>query len=532
MPFRPDIEGLRALAVLFVLIWHAGVPWLPGGFIGVDVFFVVSGFLMTSILHREQIASRRGMVNVGEFYARRARRLVPASLLTLIATAIATFVILPETRWRDIGFDIAAAGGYLVNWRLADRAVDYLQQDAAASPIQHFWSLSVEEQFYVFWPLLLVGIAVLVRLIRFSITKATFAGLALIAVASLAWSSYLTDAEPGRAYFVTTTRLWELAIGGLVALALPSLAKLPMSIAAAFAWIGLASIVGTGFLLTTTVPFPGMVALIPTVGAALVIASGPAAGPYGPIRMCTNRLVLWIGGCSYSIYLWHWPFIVIGGYWVTEGLRETSVTEGVGLALLSVLPAWLSLRFVENPLRRSEELIESVRKSLTLAFLGIAVSLVAGLLLASLTPRPAPTNYISKYVPPPGVEKEPFGAEVLGDNPVESPAALVGAIDVISPSPQAAPDDNPAIYLDGCHLSFEETEPRFCDYGDLSSSVEVAVVGDSHAAQWLPALQSVALDRAWKLKVSTKSSCPYLGIAVLSNTGRPCWPSFGMTTMG
>ena len=506
--FRADIEGLRAVAVMFVLLWHAGIPWLPGGFVGVDVFFVISGFLMTSILHREQL--RDGRVSITGFYARRARRLIPASVVTLVFTAAATALVLPETRWRDIGVDIAAAGGYVVNWVLASRSVDYLSQDAAPSPLQHFWSLSVEEQFYIFWPLLLGAIAWLVTKARSRITPPTLVLLTGIFAASLWWSIHLTGTDPGRAYFVTTTRVWELALGGLVALALPKLAAIPRAAAAAIAWMGVIGIMATGLLLTTSVPFPGSIALIPTISTAMVIAAGPAAGPLGPVRIFDNRVVLWIGGCSYSMYLWHWPVLVIGGYWLTDGLREITVTEGVVLVAVSVLPAWLSLRSVENPIRQADSVVESVRHSLSLAGFGIMISVAAGLVLMTWVPKPADTGYVSQYVAPSG-ESERIGAELLAPDPWNSPAAVLSdSVASITPNPQDAPGDNPPVYDNGCHLDYGESSPNWCIFGDTTSNVNVAVIGDSHAAQWLPALQSVADKRKWKLWFSTKSACPFL----------------------
>lgn len=515
--FRPDIEGLRCIAVLFVLIWHAGVPWLPGGFVGVDVFFVISGFLMTTILHREMLATKHGKVDVWAFYGRRARRLIPASAVTLVTTALATFLILPETRWRDIGFDVAAAGGYVVNWVLADRAVDYLERGTAPSPILHFWSLSIEEQFYIFLPVLLVVLAWIVQKVGRSLTVTTFAVMAVIAAMSLAWSIYYTDVDPGRAYFVTTTRLWELALGGLVALSMPLMQKLPTVIAAAAAWIGVAGIAATGLLLTTTIPFPGAIALVPTVSTAIVIAAGPSAGPHGPVRIFNNKPVQWIGGCSYSLYLWHWPVLIIGGYYITDGLRDITMLEGVVLVTMSVLPAWLSLRYIENPVRNSTIMLDSVRNSMTLAFFGIVTSLIAGLSLAMAVPKAPPTGYVSQYVPPGGVEGKPVGAEVLVPDPLTSPAGImVDFVKTITPSPQAAPDDNPPLYANGCHLPRDQVTPNWdaCTYGDTESDVTVVLTGDSKAAQWMPALQAIASERGWKLVVSTKSACPFLSVAV------------------
>lgn len=220
--FRPDIEGLRAIAVVSVMAWHAGVPYLRGGFVGVDVFFVISGYLMTTLLARE--LQHRGRISFLGFYARRAKRLLPAATLTLAATAVATLVVLPKIRAGDIGRDIVASGLYLINWRLADSSVDYLAAENAPSPVLHFWSLAVEEQFYILWPVLLALVGLMARG-RASKVGPVALGLAAIAVPSFVWSVLYTAAQPEKAYFVTTTRLWELAVGGLVAVLGPSLAR-------------------------------------------------------------------------------------------------------------------------------------------------------------------------------------------------------------------------------------------------------------------------------------------------------------------
>ena len=502
---RKDIEGLRAIAVLFVLVWHAGITWLPGGFVGVDVFFVVSGFLMTSILHREMIKTKT--VAVGNFYARRARRLIPASAATLVVTGIATYLFLPQNRWWDIGLDIASAGGYIVNWRLAERSVDYLAQDAAPSPIQHFWSLSVEEQFYIFWPLLIIALAWIVKIIHGNATRWVFSTLSIIAIGSLAWSIYLTDANPGRAYFVSTTRVWELALGGLIALAIPIAAKLPAALAAAMSWIGVAGILGTGFLLTTAVPFPGSVALIPTVATALVLASGPAAGRLGPVRIFDNPVVQWIGGCSYSMYLWHWPVLIIGGYILTDGLREITLTEGIALVALSVIPAWLSLKYIENPVREAESIKSSVKNSLYLAFFGIAICLVVGLILALAGPRPSTDTYVSQYTPAGTTmtEVKLMGAEVLRENPRDDPAgAPVDSVAGMVPSVSLIAND-----YDKCDVSkITDSSVVKCTISRGSNGT-VALVGDSHAQQWIPALSAIAKERGWTLDAYLHDSCPF-----------------------
>ncbi|HEV6955624.1 MAG TPA: acyltransferase, partial [Promicromonospora sp.] len=207
--FRPDIEGLRAVAIGLVLLYHGGLDQLTGGFVGVDVFFVISGFLITGLLIRE--LEKSGRISLPRFYARRAKRLLPATALVLVVTAVLTWLTVSVIEWRTFGLDIVSAAAYVVNWRLAARSVDYLAEDVGVSPVQHFWSLAVEEQFYIVWPLLLVVIAWWVRRRATARLRAVMtAGILLIAVPSFAYSIYLTQANPSAAFFVTPTRLWEM----------------------------------------------------------------------------------------------------------------------------------------------------------------------------------------------------------------------------------------------------------------------------------------------------------------------------------
>ncbi|MDG4780375.1 acyltransferase [Micromonospora sp. WMMD961] len=213
--FRGDVEGLRALAVVLVLVGHASQQLVPGGFVGVDVFFVISGFLITGLLVAE--VNRTGHLSLIGFYGRRAKRLLPAAVVVLIGTLLLTFAFLPRTRWSATGWDVVFSGLYAMNWRLAEQSVDYLAANRAPSILQHFWSLGVEEQFYLVWPLLLAAAVWLGRR-RYARTGYLLIALTLVAVPSFAWSVWLTEDNPARAYFVTTTRMWELALGGFLAL--------------------------------------------------------------------------------------------------------------------------------------------------------------------------------------------------------------------------------------------------------------------------------------------------------------------------
>ncbi len=306
--FRPDIEGLRAVSVLLVLVYHAGVARVKGGFVGVDVFFVISGFLITGLLVRELEST--GRISLLGFYARRAKRLLPATALVLVATAAATWAFLPLTDRATFATDIFSAAFYVVNWRLADRSVDYLAEDVGPSPVQHFWSLAVEEQFYIVWPLLLALAAwIFGRRGGVGRTRLAFA-LAFVAVPSFVWSLRLTSRDSATAFFVTTTRLWELAVGAAVAIGERRWSALSRPVAVGLGWAGLVAIACSAFLFREGARWPGFGALLPTLGAAAVIVAGHVPTTAGAARFLSLSPMVWIGGLSYSLYLWHWPLLV------------------------------------------------------------------------------------------------------------------------------------------------------------------------------------------------------------------------------
>ena len=505
--FRPDIEGLRAIAVVSVMLWHAGLPYLPGGFVGVDVFFVISGYLMTALLVRE--LQHRGHISFVGFYARRAKRLLPAASATLVIIAIATLLLLPRIRAAETGRDIVASALYVINWRLAEGSVDYLAAANAPSPVLHFWSLAVEEQFYLLWPLVLAVIGLLARRRSSKVGPVTW-GLALIAVPSFLWSVYYTSSEPEKAYFVTTTRLWELAVGGVVAALAPWIARsLNPRLGAVVGWVGLVLVAATMLLLHETYPFPGWVAAIPVLGTAAVIAVGPVAGPSGPVATLRPRAMQLIGKLSYSLYLWHWPVLVFATALLLDRPGRLAPAVGLAVVALSVVPAWLSFKLVEEPVRQYRSSTSDVRLwSLRVGALCTALSLTAGLVVLGVA-----ASWASDA---PKAPQDALGAVALGADPRGSQAGR--AVDDPGPfSPTAAKvrDDIPSSYPDGCHVQ-DNPSPKAvgCTYGDPAGDYTVALVGDSHAAQWVPTLQAIAEQRGWRLLVYTKSSCPLVDATV------------------
>lgn len=484
-----------------MLAYHAGVPVISGGFVGVDVFFVISGFLITGLIVRE--VQRTGRLALGRFYARRIRRLLPATAVVLVATAALTVLVLPPTRWSAITWEIATAATYVVNWRLADQSVDYLTAENAPSPVQHFWSLAVEEQFYIIWPLLILALVWWHRRSGWSLRRTLMAGLALIAVPSFVWSVMLTDSLPGRAYFVTTTRVWELAAGAALAIAATRLARMPRAAAVVLGWLGLAAIVTAGLAYSSATPFPGTTALLPVLGTAAVIAAGVSLPENG-----AGRVLRWgpfqdIGALSYSLYLWHWPLVVAA----TAVFGQLSVAQGVLVVGFSVVPAWLSYRLVEYPIHHARALVTRPGRAFVVGAVATAIGVGA-----AVVPSIAQPEF--------DVGADAPGASVLGDDPANDPDAVpVDQVDSITPDPLVAHDDNADVYDDGCHQIQDDASLLSCAYGDTGSDFVVALVGDSHAAQWQPALAEIAETRGWRLETYTKSSCAVLDAEVATTKG-------------
>ncbi|WP_157547825.1 acyltransferase [Micromonospora sp. ATCC 39149] len=376
--FRGDIEGIRAVAVVMVMLFHAGVPALSGGFAGVDVFFVISGYLITTQLLSEQ--NRTGSVALIDFYARRAKRLLPAANVLLLTAAVFVFLMVPRGRWGQIGGDIVAAVAYLLNWRLAERFT-HPDPTMPPSPVQHFWSLAVEEQYYLIWPLLILLAVALAKVSGARLKPVLATALGLLAAGSLAWSVTTTVGAQSPAFFQTTSRIWELAVGAGVAMSVGAWARLPKPVAVVLGWAGLAAVLVTCLLFTPMMDFPGYTAALPVLGTAAVIAAGCAATRGGVGTLLGIAPLRWVGALSYSLYLWHWPMLAIAAtYW-----GPLSMSTGLLVIALSIIPAWLTFHFVENRIRYSRRVSQSPRLALGIGAGFSALGALAGiaLLLAS-----------------------------------------------------------------------------------------------------------------------------------------------------
>ncbi|MFC7400966.1 acyltransferase family protein [Citricoccus sp. GCM10030269] len=502
--FRPDVQGLRAIAVGVVLIYHAGVPLMPGGYVGVDVFFVISGFLITGLLLKE--LRDNGRINLAGFYARRARRILPAAVVVLAVTGVLSLLLLPRTRWDEIGTQIVSGAFFVVNWVLAGSEADYLQEGSAASPLQHFWTLAVEEQFYLLWPLLLVLAAVLARRRRSRLRGWVTAALLVISVPSLVYAVYYTAVEPGPAYFATTTRMYELAIGAFVAVFATRLAGLPSRLAVLLGWAGLGCIVAAAVLYTSGTPFPGAAALLPTLGAAAVIVAGLGGRDgIGVGRLLSTTPMTWVGDLSYSWYLWHWPLVVLAG----EAFGGLSVPAGVAVVGLSVVPAWLSYRYLERPYM-SWRAVKPNGRAIRLGLAGMTAASLVGVGLMTIQPQPAqgPTATIATVQDEDGQQRtvELYGAEALDVDPTVGLVENAGG--GFTPLAEDAHEDIPEVPQEGCHVHGPESDARVCSYGDQDAETTVALVGDSHAMHLIPALRRVIEKRGLRLESYTKSACP------------------------
>lgn len=536
--FRPEVEGLRAVAVVLVLLYHAELGGMSGGYIGVDVFFVLSGFLITSLLTRELATT--GTVSLAAFWARRARRLLPASGLVVIATLIAGRVMLDGLSQGDLARDAIAACAFVANFRFLKVGTDYLAEGQATSPLLHFWSLAVEEQYYLVWPGLML---LLVRYARLA-KRALVVVLGLMWIASLALCVRSTRDDPMWAFFMLPARAWELLTGALLAIVGGSLWVRRDRARIILGSVGLGSIIGAALAYDAVTPFPGFAALVPVLGTVAVINAGVTFG--GPIMLLRARPLQWIGSRSYAIYLWHFPLLLLAEAKYGQLNWPTRLTLLAG----SLLFAEVSYRLVEIPVRFHPRLVSSPSRSLVMgACVALAGVLGATLLLhnpprlatdevavvptfATLPPTTATTvvSATSTIPAPPTTMLRPAVADASHDNPPEIAPLIAANLPTLEagtetnkvpanldPGLGAAKNDLPQVYADGCILDVGVNEPKQCVYGDPLGAVTIVLFGDSHAAQWMPAIDLVAKQRGWKLIVHVKKACPSAEIPTIKD---------------
>jgi peptidoglycan/LPS O-acetylase OafA/YrhL len=542
--FRPDIEGLRAVAVIVVILFHARIARFSGGFVGVDVFFVLSGFLITRLLLRE--ATTTGTISLPRFWARRARRLLPASCVVVVVTVIASQVLLSPIAQRPLATDAVAAGGFVVNIVFARRLGDYFasQLGQTPSPLLHFWSLAVEEQFYLFWPLALLALRRRPRRYRRLVTVMMIA----VAVTSFLTCLWMTRTHPTGAFYLLPARMWELAIGGLVAVVGSGWRQVSPAARAVAGWVGVTGVAVASLTFDGSVAFPGSAALLPVLGTALIVVSGGSdAAPFAPVAVLRHESLQWVGRRSYAIYLWHWPALVLAeAKWGPLSLGQRLVAIGVALGLAAA-----SLRLVEDPVRHSTWVASRPSRGLVLGASLCAIALLAGIISLAVprqldggTAAAAPVLSLAGQTTtttttPPGRTVEPGASAAtpitaLAGNDL---ATLVAANQVVlqhgltttdvpsnlRPSLAKLFDDRPAVYGDGCVAIGVDDHLKPCRYGKTSAPIKVVLFGDSHAAQWFPPLQTIADRNGFELIVLAKGGCPAASVAIPTATlARTC----------
>ena len=540
--YRPDIQGLRAVAVVLVVLYHCGVPGIRGGYVGVDVFFVISGFLITRHLLGEH--RRTGRMSLRTFYARRIRRLLPSALAVVVVTMLVFRWWGPPLQAVPVAHDGLFSTFYAMNVHLATLGVDYQHADGPVSPLQHYWSLAVEEQFYILWPVLIILVMHLTG--RFRAAGMTVLTGAVVA-GSLLTSALLTPRNAPLAYFTLQSRAWELGVGALIAVGAPALVRwlvrwsvdqpvnrpvqqpvrrpgnrfvkrLGTLVPAAMGWSGLLLIVGSGVLFTAATPFPGTAAAIPVAGAALVLISG-LAGRSGGESLLASPVPLLLGRLSYGWYLWHWPVLVLAPAVLGRSLgwpgNCAAVLVGLGLAVVTNL-------LIEEPAGRTRW---SSRR-----WFAIGGSLSAVVTVAAVGIVLLPPGGLSDTGPAQALNLSSTTSAQLAR--LLTDAYLSPAVPSnVTPSLQAAADDVPPTTADGCNAPFLAITVPPCVFGDPTGARTVVLFGDSHAEQWFGALESLSIARGWRLISWTKAACPLADVLLFSEqlhrpfTECPTWRS-------
>lgn len=491
---RKDVQALRTIAVTMVVLFHLWPNRLPGGFIGVDVFFVISGFLITKhILHEAE----QGSFSITGFWARRIKRLLPASLTVLTVTALAVVLFAPIFNWAQWLGEVQASIFYFENWNLARSAVDYLALANQASPVQHFWSLSTEEQFYFVWPLLVAVAFYLAATLgakSLGARSAVLLVVSLTVLTSLTYGIYDTAVDPAVAYFSSPVRAWEFGAGAL-AVFVPSLKTNWQKIILAL--LGLAMVFWAALAINTTTPFPGSAALLPVVGTVLVITAAVDHGWL--LKIFAIRPVQWLGEKSYAIYLWHWPVLILAPFVINSAL---TLGSKIGLLTLTIVLSWLTHKYIEVPISNIRPPKWKVFAMAALA--SVFIASVCGLGVQLGKQQIALQLNFGKSG---AVAAEPcFGAAARINN--DQPCVNEN-LTATYPSLASAPADIPELPESCFSVTREQVAASFCALGDRTSNLKIAAVGDSHIAQYAGALSALAVKNHWAIDMYAKGGCPF-----------------------
>ena len=515
--WRGDIEGLRGVAIVAVVLYHADPRLMPGGFVGVDAFFVISGFLITRLLVSE--LETTGRISIPGFYARRVRRLLPALVVVVVATLVAAGVLLSPLNAARTTKDALASLFDVMNYRLALEQTNYLDAGISVSPLQHLWSLAVEDQMYLVWPLLLFISSGAWRRRRPSSRGPLLLLVVGSALSFIACSRLTTSNEPW-AFFSFPTRAWELGVGALVVFALPALRAIPRSISALLGVGGLAALLVAAFRFPSATPWPGIEALLPVGGAVAIVIAGSGCRLPLSTRLLDNPPLRYVGRISYSWYLWHWPLLVLAPVALHHPL---DTEEALGLVGASGVLATVSYLLIERPIHRSSWWARRARRGLSLGLgltgvgVGACVACAAAVALPIHFQPAGPAAVVQRMRP--GIVLS-GAATALASQTGTMQRSLADPTNVapesLMPSIADAYGDIPVLYQDGCVDTYTSVVLEPCAYGDLRGSKTVLLFGDSHAAMWFPAIEQAAEANSWRLFAWTKDTCPPIDLSLFS----------------
>ncbi|MEG0258290.1 MAG: acyltransferase family protein [Lysinibacillus sp.] len=488
--YRPEIEGLRTIATLLVAVYHIWLGRVSGG---IDVFFVLSGFLITtSLLSRVE---RNGKIGFGQFILGLAKRLFPQALIVTLTVAVVSIFLIPKVQWEQIISHMFASTMYFENWRLAIDAVDYLARDEAASPFQHYWSLSIQGQFYLLWPALIFIAYFLARKIfKTPVRKTLLAVLSTVFVLSISYSIFKTYSNQPWAYFDTFARVWEFSIGGMFALLLPYL-SFNKRLSTITGWVGILVICLTGILLPVSTVFPGFLALVPISGALLVLVASENSTRFGIDKFLSLKPFPFLGSLTYGFYLWHWPLLIFYQTYMEQ--TKVSLAHGLLILLATFVLSFLSTKIVENPIRHLNTKTAKRKLLVVLSLFLLPVFL---------------TNFaINQYVT--NEKSQATGDYATQDYPgalmlTEGIAPTEGV--ELMPSLLNLKADVPAFYQQKECLGKDQTDVKICSFGVTENpDTVIALVGGSHSGHWMPTLEVLAEELNFQIDLYNHDGCRF-----------------------
>lgn len=479
--FRPEIEGLRVIAALLVAIYHIWFNRVSGG---VDVFFVISGFLITTSII--STINRTGEFRFWPFISKLIKRLYPSVFFILTVVIILSFFFLPQSIFDKTIKEVIASMLYYQNWQLAISNTDYLDANQMKTPVEHFWALSIQGQFYIIWFLLFSLILLLIKKYNLSQTRKLINFiLGTVFIISLIYSIYLTAANQPWAYFITFTRVWEFALGGLICVNLPYI-KVNKAFATIIGWVGLIGLILTGIIFNVSEMFPGYIALWPMICALFIIISGTQDLKFGVKRFLGSPAMVKLGGISFGIYLWHWVLLQFYKYNISE---TPNFIDGMLIILISILLSYLMTKFIEKPVRHAKNNRVSFKK------LGIMGSINVVLISLFIF-----TMFFEQYQ----LEKKITNTNYPGALSVHAQSEIPESDPI--PSFANAFDDLPLAHLDGSNQGLKKADLKIGEYGETENyKATIALVGSSHSEHWLGAILEATKNYNYRVLNITRS---------------------------